>query len=199
MSELVRLGVQAAASEHVRFRRSVPRTLGKFMGFIHSENDDEARDAFKDQVLQLFGDMAEVLSEGPFDAAADQRSRAFLRERLPPYLSPTERSAAVGGDYYTTQLPVTVGSRVRLLRADCARLVYEDGMAIVYHAMANARAYRAHDEQSIEFGPDFGPALETLLVSYPDYIVVRELPELEAEDQVALVETLFDAGLLRFE
>jgi hypothetical protein len=53
--------------------------------------------------------------------------------------------------------------------------------------------------QSIEFGADFGPALEHLLACYPDYATVGELPELEPEDAAELAQALLEAGLLRFE
>jgi hypothetical protein len=104
-----------------------------------------------------------VLDELPFDVAADQRVRAFIRERLPPVLSAQERDAMVGGAYYASKLlkpkkgasaldaenapKVAPGARVRFVRADCVRLLFEGGMAVLYHAMDNRRGYKQHDEQ----------------------------------------------------
>jgi hypothetical protein len=51
-------------------------------------------------------------------------------------------------------------TRVRFLRGDCVRLIFEAELAVLYHSFDNLRGYREHEEQSIEFGPDFGPALE---------------------------------------
>jgi lysine-specific demethylase/histidyl-hydroxylase NO66 len=86
LQELLRIGVQVAATQHMPFRRSVPVRFGSFMGFQHTEKDEDdvRRDEFKDRALELVGAVIDAL---PFDVAADQRVRSFMRDRLPPVLS----------------------------------------------------------------------------------------------------------------
>jgi hypothetical protein len=38
-----------------------------------------------------------------------------------------------------------------------------------------------------------------LLESFPEYVEVGSLPELESEDAIELVTTLLESGLMRFE
>jgi hypothetical protein len=80
-----------AAAEHLPLRRSVPRHLGQFMGFVNSDREDERREDFQDQIVQYIGAVAQML---PYDVAADLRMREFIRERLPPFLSQAEKDSS---------------------------------------------------------------------------------------------------------
>ena len=135
----------------------------------------------------------------PFDMAMDQRFRSFLRDRLPPYLSPLEKNASYGGAYYQSCLPIKLDSSVRLLRKDCIRVLIEDDLAVVYTSIDNHRGYREIDEQSIAFGVDFGPAIEFLIETYPDFCKVSDLPELDDESKIEFVASFLENKLLRFE
>jgi hypothetical protein len=104
-----------------------------------------------------------------------------------------ERDAMVGGTYFQSKQAASKGvvsaqAKVRFVRTDCVRLLFEGEMAVrvtdiltssyqsvtlcswvcqvVYHCMDNYRGFREHEEQSIEFGPDFGPALECVSISF---------------------------------
>eukprot|EP00455_Lapot_gusevi_P041807 TRINITY_DN4890_c0_g3_i1.p1 TRINITY_DN4890_c0_g3~~TRINITY_DN4890_c0_g3_i1.p1 ORF type:complete len:561 (+),score=161.90 TRINITY_DN4890_c0_g3_i1:68-1750(+) len=194
LSEALKASVPIAANEHLPIRRSVPRDYFQYMGFANSEKDDDRRESFMDLVLEH---VTKVVEHLPFDFAADQRSRFFLRERLPPFLYPHELAKCTGGAEAESTL--TGESMVRLVRGDCVRLLFEEGMAVVYHCFDNHRGYHQHEEQSIEFSSEFGPAFEHLLESYPEAVSVSSFPELEPEDQVEFAQVLFDNRLIRFE
>jgi hypothetical protein len=63
LQDLLRIGVQMAATQHLPLRRSVPRALPHFMGFAHTERDEDGdemsgdgdtrREDLKDAAIQV--------------------------------------------------------------------------------------------------------------------------------------------------
>ena len=90
--------------------------------------------------------------------------------------------------------------RLRMVRAGVARVVVEDGVAVVYHCMDNARWHHGAPLQSLEFPLDDAPAIEALLAAYPDPIRVADLPHAasseDLETKVDIAIALFKEGFL---
>jgi hypothetical protein len=59
------------------------------------------------------------------------------------------------------------GARVRMVRPGVARMCIEDGLAVVYHCMENARWHHGASLNPLEFPLDDAPAIDTLLNAYP--------------------------------
>lgn len=44
---------------------------------------------------------------------------------------------------------------------------------VLYHCVDNSREYNGKDEQALEFGAEFGDAIQALIVAYPKSTKVR--------------------------
>mmetsp|Transcript_38114 Transcript_38114/g.79247 ORF Transcript_38114/g.79247 Transcript_38114/m.79247 type:complete len:145 (+) Transcript_38114:1-435(+) len=129
------------------------------------------------------------------DASCDQISKQFLSARQPPRLGKEERKATNTGE--NSALKITPNMLVRLVRPGIARLVLEDGQAILYHCLDNSREYHGRPMSPLEFETDDGPALEQLLrTTDPQWICVQDLFHDSIEDKVGVTQSLFDEGLL---
>ncbi len=92
-----------------------------------------------------------------------------------------------------------MNARFRVLRYGIARLVIEDGKAIVYHCMENSRKHQEVPLSPLEFELDDAESIEFILESYPSFFRVGDLPHEDPADQIGLVKALYDEGLLMFE
>jgi lysine-specific demethylase/histidyl-hydroxylase NO66 len=129
------------------------------------------------------------------DAACDQVGKQYITSCQPPALTPTEKAMSSATD--EKALKVLPNMMVRLLRPNIARLVLEDGMAVVYHCMDNSRIYHGKPNSPLEFETDDAPAIEQLLKTLePHWICVEDLYHDTIEDKVGVVQSLYDEGLL---
>ncbi|CAM9748045.1 unnamed protein product, partial [Discosporangium mesarthrocarpum] len=86
-----------------------------------------------------------------------------------------------------------------MVRWGVARLLLEDGMAVVYHCMDNARVHHGNALSPLQFDLDDAPAIETLLAAYPHSIQVKDLPHPpteDLEDKVGVATALYKEGFL---
>eukprot|EP00559_Dactyliosolen_fragilissimus_P001220 CAMPEP_0184865520 /NCGR_PEP_ID=MMETSP0580-20130426/18360_1 /TAXON_ID=1118495 /ORGANISM="Dactyliosolen fragilissimus" /LENGTH=721 /DNA_ID=CAMNT_0027364757 /DNA_START=115 /DNA_END=2280 /DNA_ORIENTATION=+ len=129
-------------------------------------------------------------------AGCDQIGKRFLSDRLPPAFSNVESSLSSenrnenGGKIWPN-------SMVRLIRPDIARLVLEDGKAILYHCADNSRVYHGNPLSPLEFEIDDAPAIEMLLTTKePHWICVKDLIHGDIEDKMEITQSLYDEGIL---
>jgi len=184
-----------------------------------------SRRASRDAFLTELGGFLETLSAtclGLADGASDQMGKRFLSDRLPPRLLPAEEARSREGLPHAEQrlLPLLLGrertkgkgkegkgtaeegkgARVRMVRAGVARLMVEDGEAVVYHCMENARWHHGAALQQLGFPLDDGPALEMLLAAYPEPVHVGDLPHPgsseDLETKADIAAALFREGFL---
>ena len=89
---------------------------------------------------------------------------------------------------------------MRMVRAGVARLCVEEGLAVVYHCMENARWHHGAPLQPLEFPIDDAPAIETLLAAYPNPVFLEDLPhpasQEDLETKAEIVQALFKEGFL---
>jgi lysine-specific demethylase/histidyl-hydroxylase NO66 len=147
---------------------------------------------------------------GALDASCDAMGVKFVHDRLPPMLLREElplvsAAARAGPGVSATAVPkqkvatITRDSRVRIVREGAARIMLQDGLVVLYHMGHNSRVHFANELPALEFDPADGPALETLLNTYPEYVKVGVLPLPELEDRIELADSLFQEGLLMVE
>lgn len=196
---LVPQALAAAAAAAPALRRSLPSDYTEFMGAAHSDRSDEEdprRAAFR---AALRHHLHRVVDEADdlLDAAADQMAKRWVSDRLPPPLTPREEAyTAEGGGGDKVLGP---DSRLRLVRRGVARLVVEDGMAVLYHCMENARAHHAAPLRPLEFPLEDALAIDRLLAAYPEAVRVRDLPHPPTEDlptKITIATALFREGIL---
>jgi hypothetical protein len=166
-----------------------------FMGVASSENDeDPLRVQFNGYARTLLTGVIERAMD-LLDAGADQNAKTFLADRLPIPLTDYEESITAAGAPGALIYPYTL---LRMIRPGVARCLVEDGMVVVYHCMDNARELHGAPLQPLEFELDDGPAIEALLMAYPEAIAVSELPHPseELEDKISLAQSLYKEGFL---
>ncbi len=130
------------------------------------------------------------------DAACDQIGKRFLSDRLPPYLMKDELAmtsdnrAENGGKIWPNTM-------IRLIRPNVARLVLEDGKAILYHCGDNSRVFHGNPLSPMEFEVDDAPAIEMILkTTEPHWLCVKDLIHGDIEDKMEIAQVLFDEGIL---
>lgn len=188
--------IASAIETNVALRRSLPRDYLEYMGVMHSDRQEDAkRRAFADT---LKGALKTVLGEamGRLDSASDQMAKNFLVDRLPPALEDEEENCT--SDNSPLQ-KVTVNTQLKLLRHGVARLVIEDGKAVLYHCRENSRMHHEVALSPLEFELDDAESLEFVLKSYPDYFRVGDMPHEDPQDQMALAKALYKEGILMFQ
>ena len=188
-------------AERLNLRKSIPFNIGKLLGtcqqksafnknkkYIMSKELEELKFNFVDTVLR---NVAEI--KFPFDTSMDQRYRIFLSARLPPCLSSLEiESQNLESNKLTTK------SSMRLIRSGYIRIMMEEDLCVVYTALENKRD-KSKPRNEIVYGSDFGPSIEYIINSYPEYFIVGNLPQLDESDQLSLIESLLENKIVRFE
>lgn len=128
------------------------------------------------------------------DGACDQIGKRFLSDRLPPAFTSAEAETTSDSQSGAKIWPKTL---VRLARPGIARLVLEDGKAVLYHCIDNSRVYHGNPLSPMEFEMDDAPALELLLTTVePLWIQVQDLIHDDIEDKMEIAQSLYDEGIL---
>lgn len=139
------------------------------------------------------------------DDACDQIGKRFLSERLPPALLKPERcltKEGMSGDVnffsqHNVSTKIWPNTLCRIVRPNIARLVVEDGKAVLYHCLDNSRVFRGTPLSPMAFEIDDGPALEQLLTTVePHWIMVKDLIHGDIEDKMEIAQALLNEGIL---
>ncbi|TKS75499.1 Ribosomal oxygenase 1 [Collichthys lucidus] len=201
MQKMVPAALEIAMEEDVEFRQGLPLDYLTYMGVQNSDKDDPRRTKFFSRIESL---MKKLTTYAPVDAAVDQKARDYLHDCLPPMLSPEESASSVKGAPVRWERGQVVGvgahittqTKVRVLRAGCARLC-SDGEAVhLYYTTDNSRVYHKEEPKSFEINAEHTDAIEFLIHSYPKFVTVGSFPGDSAEDRVALAELLFERGII---
>jgi lysine-specific demethylase/histidyl-hydroxylase NO66 len=207
-----------AASEKLDLREGLPRNFLNYMGVMHN-NDyllDEVATAKAagtpmelepaDKVVmaqrtkfraEMKKKLDRVVKEcmSLADFGADEMSKRYMSERLPPALTEEEIKLTNEEDHGA----ICAESLVRIVRTGIARVVMEDEKCVVYHCNDNQRDH-ASEIAPMEFEVDDGPAIEQLFKTVsPMWVRVNDLPHPPAEDiddKIGIVQSLFDEGII---
>ncbi|TDH69059.1 hypothetical protein CCR75_004911 [Bremia lactucae] len=94
---------------------------------------------------------------------------------------------------------ITVKTQLQLIRHGVARLLIEDGKAVLYHCRENSRMHHEVPIAPLEFELDDAESIEYILKSYPEYFRVGDMPHEDPYDQTELAKALFKEGILIFQ
>lgn len=201
LQKVVPAALEIAMEEDVEFRQGLPLDYLTYMGVQNSDKDDPRRTKFFSRIETL---MKKLTTYAPVDAAVDQKAREFLHDCLPPVLTPEELVSSVQGaparwecgQVMDAGAQITTETRVRVLRAGCARLC-SDGEAVhLYYTTDNSRVYHKEELKSFEIKAEHTDAMEFLIHSYPKFVTVGSFPCDSAEDRIGLAELLFERGII---
>ncbi|KAM9355485.1 ribosomal oxygenase 1 isoform 2-T2 [Pholidichthys leucotaenia] len=193
-----------AMEEDVKFRQGLPLDYLTYMGVQNSEKDDPRRLAFFSQIETL---MKRLPKYAPVDAAVDQKAKEFIHDCLPPVLTPDELLSSVlgaparweDGQVKDVSVHIAVQTKVRILRAGCARLCSDGDAVRLCYTTGNSRVYHKEELKSFEVNHEHTDAIEFLIHSYPEFVTVGSLPCDSAQDKIALAEQLFEMGIIHME
>lgn len=131
------------------------------------------------------------------DVGCDHLAKRFMSDRQPFVLTEEEKALTASSEDDGRQEKILPNTLCRLVRPGIARLVIEQGNAIVYHCGENSRDYRVNPLSPLEFEMDDGAAIEQLLTTVePHWIFVNDLYHDSIEDKVAIAQSLYDEGIL---
>ncbi|TDH68665.1 hypothetical protein CCR75_004921 [Bremia lactucae] len=186
----------SAINTNVDLRRSLPRDYLEYMGVMHSDRQgDSDRQAFADKLKNALK-MVLGNAMGMLDAASDQMAKNFLMDRLPPALEDDEENCTSDG---SPLQKITVNTQLQLIRHGVARLVIEDGKAVLYHCRENSRMHHEVPIAPLEFELDDAESIEYILKSYPNYFRVGDMPHEDPHDQTELAKALYKEGILMYQ
>ncbi|CAJ1077113.1 ribosomal oxygenase 1 [Xyrichtys novacula] len=202
LQKLVPAALEVAMEEDVEFRQGLPLDYLTYMGVQNSDKNDPRRTKFFSRIESL---MKKLANFAPVDAAVDQKARDFLHDCLPPKLTAEELASSVQGAPVRWErgqvtdvcAQITEQTRVRLLRAGCARLCSDGDGVLVYYTTDNSRVYHKEEPKSFEIETEHTDAVEFLIHSYPKFVTVGSLPCDSEEDKVLLAELLFKRGIIQ--
>ncbi|KAK7907651.1 hypothetical protein WMY93_016263 [Mugilogobius chulae] len=202
--KMVPAALEIAMEEDVEYRQGLPLDYLTYMGVQNSDKDDPRRGKFLSHVEGLIKKLAQY---APVDAAVDLKARDFMYDCLPPNLTPAELGSSVQGApaRWHRGRTVDVGSfitaqtKIRLVRASCARLCSDGDVVSLYYTTNNSRVYHKEEIKSLEVNVENTDAIEFLIHSYPKFVTVASVPCDSADDRIALVESLFEKGIIHTE
>ncbi|KAM4600764.1 ribosomal oxygenase 1 isoform 1-T1 [Polymixia lowei] len=201
LTKVIPSALEIAMEEDVEYRQGLPLDYLTYMGVQNSDKDDPRREKFFSRIGSL---MQKLGSYAPVDAAVDQKAKDFLHDCLPPMLTPEEVATSVQGaptrweDGQVLNVGEHINSetRVRLMRAGCARLCSDGEGVHLFHTTDNSRVYHKEELKSFEIKTEHTDAVEFLIHSYPRFVTVESFPCDSEEDRIALAELLFEKGII---
>jgi hypothetical protein len=192
--------LQMVAEESPSLRENLPLQLSNNFGIVHSEDTGESKQQHRQQVLALLQQkFVELGSLFPLDALIDHTFTEFLQAALPPPLSRPVASHSARRNHKGRQL-LTLESKLRLTEPNIARFVIEDDNAVVYSSIRNpiSRLRCGEDFKPLHlvYPLHYGPAMEFLLNSYPQFVDLKDITTMENEEKRELIAEWYDRGML---
>ncbi|XP_008395684.1 ribosomal oxygenase 1 isoform X2 [Poecilia reticulata] len=201
LQKVIPAALEVAMEEDVDFRRGLPLNYLTYMGVQNSDKEDPRRAFFLSRVEKL---IKKLPNFAPVDAAVDQKAKEFFHDCLPPVLTPDELATSVhgaparweNGKVKNVGVHITTQTKIRLLRAGCARLCSDGDAVHLCYTVDNSRVYHKEEPKSFEIQTEHTDAVEFLIHSYPNFVTVGNLPCDFVQDKIALAELLFEKGII---
>lgn len=214
LQKIVPAALETALAECVDFRRGLPTNYLSYMGVANSDKTSKERSAFLGKIQKL---MSKLFTYAPVDAGVDQLGKRLMQDSLPPCLTEREKKRCVQGDgekwhagkgTVVNRVEIDPDTEIRLLRANCLRLVTEEGepgddeehsgeRIRIYYNVDNTRQFRElEDPQFLEIESDLAPAVEALQSHYPKFMKAEDLPLEGLDDRMRVVQDLWERKLI---
>lgn len=197
LEKLVPQALKTAIEAESEFREGLPLDYLKYTGFVHSEKQGSRRKLFKEKIKSLLNRMIDHID---IDRAADQMAKGHVHDFLPPALTEVEQECSVVKDgeemgingVIQNRVEIEPDTRIRLLRYHCIRLVEEEDTFKIYYSCENSKEYHEYEPQFLEVGSEFLPAVKEIILRYPEYIRVEDLPIKGEDNKIQIVKDLWE-------
>ncbi|KAA0183313.1 hypothetical protein HAZT_HAZT010924 [Hyalella azteca] len=167
-------------------------------------NISNLRKKFKEEVMSRVSSM---LTEDVLDRAMDEFARQFVRVALPPCPTEADKECTVeyDGEYWHSTMfrgraEIEPETKIKLLGSSTLRVVQEWGDAKdeyrVYHSVENSREYEGREEQFVVVDKKHLPAVQHLIIMYPRYTAIEDLPLATLEDKMTVAMSLWEQRLV---
>uniref|UniRef100_A0A6A7G457 Bifunctional lysine-specific demethylase and histidyl-hydroxylase n=2 Tax=Hirondellea gigas TaxID=1518452 RepID=A0A6A7G457_9CRUS len=193
LEKSIPVALQSAIEDDVSFRRSLPRNCIEYMGALHSDREDSRRDDFEKNLVEL---VLKMVRSFPIDSAVDQIAKESMKYQVPPFLLESDVSRSTSS---RAEVSITSHSMIRLVSANVARLTIEEDLAVIYHIARNSRGFMTESIGKEEFDIDFAGGLDYILTSFPDFVSVNSIPVDDSDDQISIVQSLYDCGVIEIK
>lgn len=200
LEKLLPQALKRATETDSRFREGLPLDYLRYTGIAHSTSATEYKKVFKKQIKDL---ITNLISYIDVDNAVDLIAKDHIHDFLPPFLTKDEQKCSVmeDGDIMVNGIvkncaDITLETRIRLLRTHCIRLIEEDGIYRIYYSTENSKEYHEYEPQFLEIIADFVPGIQKIIISYPNFICVKELPIENDDVKIQIVKDLWEKNLV---
>ncbi|CAK1555278.1 unnamed protein product [Leptosia nina] len=192
--------LEMAISEDIELRRGLPLDIYDNFGLVYSDLNTSRKQAIADKILSLFD---KIKTNLPINEAVDQMAKNYQRDALPPVLTDSEKTVTVYGNTHKIindgkvkeGAKISLDTKIRLLRRNILRMVSEESIKLYYYT-ENSLEYHGSELPFLEIDEDMAPAIETLILRYPEYVPVTDLDVENNTDKLIIAETLWNRGLI---
>ncbi|XP_017843906.2 bifunctional lysine-specific demethylase and histidyl-hydroxylase NO66 [Drosophila busckii] len=206
LEQLVPMVLQDAIKQQISLRHTLPFEIWQQLGITQSNSQSSLR-------AQLLANISSLMQQNlkptstHMDNALDQLAKRYQQLALPPLLLPEEQARTVFGSQSVINAQgncvcdYALGdySKVRLLRANILRLVSEQQELRIYYHTENQLEQRTDEATSMTIQCSEAIAIDYLVKTYPNYVLVSTLPLSDATHRFKLVTALFERGLIMTE
>ncbi|XP_076299257.1 bifunctional lysine-specific demethylase and histidyl-hydroxylase NO66 isoform X2 [Lasioglossum baleicum] len=188
LEKLLPDALRTATENDSEFRKGLPLDYLRHCGLAHSENQSSSKEEFRKQVKHLLKKMVDHID---VDKAADLMARNHVHDFMPPVLSEVEQECSVlqDGERMTAngcvknRVEIEPDTKIRLVRSHSIRLVEEDGVYRLYYSSENSKEYHEYEPQFLELGEEYVLAVKEIILRYPEFIAVEDLPVAGEDNQ----------------
>lgn len=202
--KMIPAALQAAINENVELRRGLPFDIYDNFGLVNSDvNTPRKKDILEH--MKLLCD--KIKNHLPIDTGVDDMAREFQHAALPPVLTDMEKCVTVFGDSdvmrangkVVNRVEISLDTRIRLLRKNIIRMAMEEDGIRLYYSVENSLEYHGNELQYLEIDEAHAPAIETLIMSYPEYVFVENLDVSGESEKLQVANDLWEKGLIMTE
>ncbi|XP_011505561.1 PREDICTED: bifunctional lysine-specific demethylase and histidyl-hydroxylase NO66 [Ceratosolen solmsi marchali] len=202
LEKLIPQALNSAIENDFRFRKGLPFNYLNYVGSVYTDNvNDVTRQQFLEQTKNLSTLLLKYIN---IDKAADELAKHHIHDFLPPVLSANERLCSVyeAGDRMVkngvviNRVEIDLDTSIRLSRNHSVRLIEENGVYQLYYSSENSKTYHEYELQFFEINLEFVPAIKELIVQFPKYIRVEDLPIGDLDKKIQLVRDLWEKAIV---
>ncbi|XP_076678970.1 bifunctional lysine-specific demethylase and histidyl-hydroxylase NO66 [Andrena cerasifolii] len=201
IEKLLPCALEIAIENDTAFRKGLPLDYLRYCGFIHSENQSDAKEEFKKTVKDLCHKLVDYID---IDKAADLMAKNHIHDFLPPALSVNEQDCSVAQDgeqmtangIVENRVEIEPDTKIRLLRSHCIRLIKEADTYRIHYSSENSKEYHEYEPQYLDVSEEFVPAIREMILRYPEFIRVDDLPVVGEDNKIQIVKDLWEKCLV---
>ncbi|XP_015171682.1 PREDICTED: bifunctional lysine-specific demethylase and histidyl-hydroxylase NO66 [Polistes dominula] len=202
LDKLIPNALQKAVQENFIYREGLPIDFWKHFGSIHAGEKSEARDSYGAIVKCLVDKIQNYID---IDQAMDELFKNHIHDSLPPSLMKYEqkRTAILDGERMISEgvlsncVQLKSSTSIRIIRSHCVRLVKEkDEEYRLYYSTDNSKEFHGNELQYLEIDDVFVPGIKKLLLVYPEFIKIKDLPIDDEESRYQVAKDLWDRGII---